>query len=105
MAIAAATAPLVRALESRNLARLRQVYPNLTVQEAQDWGTFFMSAQNPRVTLRVTTLETTGDRADAGLEGSYEYVDIATGRGMQRPLAFHATFLRDGSGWRLTSLR
>jgi len=105
VAIAAATAPLVRALESRNLARLRQVYPNLTVQEAQDWGTFFMSAQNPRVTLRVTTLETTGDRADAGLEGSYEYVDIATGRGMQRPLAFHATFLRDGSGWRLTSLR
>src|SRR5256885_6230835 len=43
VAIAAATAPLVRALESRNLARLRQVYPNLTVQEAQDWGTFFMS--------------------------------------------------------------
>jgi len=104
-AIEAAAAPLVRALESRNLARLRQVYPNLTVQQAQDWGTFFMSARNPLVSLRVTTLEPTGDRADAGLEGSYGYDDIATGRGMQRPLAFRATFVRDGSGWRLTSLR
>jgi len=104
-AIALAADPLARALESRSLARLRQVDPNLTVQEAQDWGTFFMSARNPRVALRVTTLEILGDRANAGLEGSYEYDDIATGRGMQRPLAFRATFVRDGSGWRLASVR
>jgi len=104
-AIEEAAGPLVRALESRNLARLRQVYGTLTVEQAQDWGAFFMSARNPRVTLHVTSLDPRGDRADAGLEGSYEYDDIATGRGMQRPLAFRASFVRESGGWRLTSLR
>ncbi len=104
-AIEEAAAPVARALESRNLARLRQVFPNLTVEQAQDWGTFFMTARNPRVTLRVSSLTTLGDRADAWLEGSYDYDDIATGRGMQRALAFRATFVRDGASWRLTSLR
>ncbi len=104
-AIEEAAAPVARALESRNLARLRQVFPSLTVEQAQDWGTFFMSARNPRVTLHVSSLTTIGDRADAGLEGSYEYDDIATGRSTQRPLAFRAMFVRDGASWRLTSLR
>jgi len=104
-AIEEAAGPLVRALESRNLARLRQVYGTLTVEQAQDWGAFFMSARNPRVTLHVTSLDPRGDRADAGLEGSYEYDDIATGRGMQRALAFRASFVRESGVWRLTSLR
>ena len=95
----------MRALESRNLARLRQVYGTLTVEQAQDWGAFFMSARNPRVTLHVTSLDQRGDRADAGLEGSYEYDDIATGRGMRRALAFRASFVRESGVWRLTSLR
>ena len=104
-AIEEAAGPLVRALESRNLARLRQVYGTLTVEQAQDWGAFFMSARNPRVTLHVTSLDQRGDRADAGLEGSYEYDDIATGRGMRRALAFRASFVRESGVWRLTSLR
>jgi serine/threonine protein kinase len=104
-AIEAAVAGLARALESRNLAQMRQVYPNLTIQQAQDWGTFFMGAKDLRVTLRVSSLETQGDRVDASLEGAYDYEDIATGRGMQRPVTFRAVFVRDGSSWRLTSLR
>ena len=104
-AIEEAAGPLVRALESRNLARLRQVYGTLTVEQAQDWGAFFMTARNPRVTLHVTSLQPAGDRADAGLEGTYEYDDIASGRAMQRPLAFRASFARESAGWRLTSLR
>src|SRR5438552_1272789 len=104
-AIEEAAGPLVRALESRNLARLRQVYGTLTVEQAQEWGAFFMSARNPRVTLHVTSLDPRGDRADAGLEGSYEYDDIATGRGLSRALAFRASFVRESGGWRLTSLR
>jgi len=104
-AIEEAAGPLVRALESRNLARLRQVYGTLTVEQAQDWGAFFMSARNPRVTLHVTSLDPRGDRADARLEGSYEYDDIATGRGLSRALAFRASFVRESGGWRLTSLR
>src|SRR5439155_702070 len=59
-AIEEAAGPLVRALESRNLARLRQVYGTLTVEQAQEWGAFFMSARNPRVTLHVTSLDPRG---------------------------------------------
>ncbi len=77
----------------------------MTIQQAQDWGGFLMGAKDLRVTLRIGSLDAQGDRIDASLEGSYEYEEIATGRGIQRPVTFRATFLRDGSTWRLTSLR
>jgi len=96
---------LGRALESRNLARVRQVYSNLTVQQAQEWGEFFMGARNLRVSLRVTSLEPLGDRGEAGIEGSYDYEESASGRGVRRPVSFRGTFVREGSAWRLTSLR
>ena len=41
----------------------------------------------------------------SGQQGAYEYDDMETGRGMQRPVSFHATLLREGSSWRLTRLR
>jgi eukaryotic-like serine/threonine-protein kinase len=98
-------AALGRALESRNLARVRQVYSNLTVQQAQEWGEFFMGARNLRVSLRVTSLEPLGDRGEAGIEGWYDYEEIASGRGVRRPVSFRGTFVQEGSAWRLTSLR
>ena len=96
---------LARALESRNLARVRQVYSNLTMQQAQEWGEFFMGARNLRVSLRVTALEPLAERAEASIEGVYDYEEIASGRGVRRPVSFRSTFLRDGTSWRLTSLR
>jgi protein kinase-like protein len=95
-----------RAFESRNLARVRQVYPTLTVEQAQDWGQFFMAASNLRVSLRVTSLEQTGNRANADLEGSYDYRDLETGRQMRRLVAFRGTFERQAAqDWHLTLLR
>jgi serine/threonine-protein kinase len=94
-----------RALESRNLARVRQVYSNLSMQQAQEWGEFFMGARNLRVSLSVTSLEPLGDRGEAGIEGAYDYEEIASGRGVRRPVSFRGTFVREGTNWRLTSLR
>jgi eukaryotic-like serine/threonine-protein kinase len=104
-AIEAVAAELARALESRNLAEVRRVYPNMTVQQAQEWGGFFMGARNLRVTLRVTSLDVRDDQLEAGFEGSYDYEDMSTGRGVQRPVTYRGSFVRDGAGWRLTSLR
>jgi len=97
---------LARALESRNLGQVRQVYPNLTAQQAQEWTQFFTAASNLRVTLRVTSLEQLGAGANADIEGSYDYRDSETGRQMRRLVAFRGTFERSAAGdWRLTLLR
>ncbi len=104
-AIEETVAAFARALESRNLARVRQVYSNLTMQQAQEWGEFFMGARNLRVSLRVTALEPLDDRAEASIEGAYDYEEIASGRGVRRPVSFRGTFQREGTSWRLTSLR
>jgi serine/threonine-protein kinase len=104
-AIEETVAALARAFESRNLRTLRQVYPNLSVQRAQEWGALFMRARNLHVTLRVTSLEPNGDRAEAGIEGLYDYEDVETGGGVQRPVAFRASFERGATEWRLMSLR
>ena len=104
-AIEETVAALARALESRNLARVRQVYSNLTMQQAQEWGEFFMGARNMRVSLRITSLDLLDDRAEAEIEGAYDFEDAQTGRGVRRPVAFRGTFVREGTDWRLTSLR
>jgi tRNA A-37 threonylcarbamoyl transferase component Bud32 len=97
---------LARALESRNLGQVRQVYPSLTAQQAQEWSQFFTAASNLRVSLRVTSLEQLGERANADIEGSYDYRDSETGRQMRRLVAFRGTFERSAAGdWRLTLLR
>ena len=105
LAIEETVASLARALESRNLARVRQVYAGMTPQQAQEWGEFFMGARNLRVNLRVTSLDERGDEADAGIEGAYTYENLETGRGERRPVSFQATLAREGTSWRLTSLR
>jgi serine/threonine protein kinase len=97
---------LARALASRNLGQVRQAYPSLTAQQTQEWGQFFTAASNLRVTLRVTSLEQLGERANAEIEGSYDYRDLETGRQMRRLVTFRGTFERSAAGdWRLTLLR
>ena len=104
-AIEETVAALGRAFESRNLARVRQVYSGMTTQQAQEWGEFLMGARNLRANLRVTALEQRGDEADAAIEGTYTYDDMESGRGAQRPVSFRATLVREGTAWRLTALR
>lgn len=104
-AIEETVASLARAFESRNLSRVRQVYSGITMEQAQEWGDFFLNARNLRVRLRIATLDPSGDEASASLEGGYEYDDLETGRGVRRPVSFSALFRREGTSWRLTSLR
>ena len=105
-AIEQAVTALAHALESRNLGHVRQVYPSLTAQQAQEWSQFFTAASNLRVSLRVTSLEQLGERANADIEGSYDYRDLETGRQMRRLVTFRGTFERSAAGdWRLTLLR
>ncbi|MBI1966645.1 MAG: hypothetical protein HYS40_01530, partial [Gemmatimonadetes bacterium] len=93
------------ALESRDLSRVRRVYPGMTVQQAQEWGAFFLKARNLRVRLQVAAFDQSGNRADATVDGSYDYEDINTGRRERQVVSLSATLERGLAGWRLVSIR
>ena len=103
--IEAAIAAYAEALESRNLAHVRAAYPGLTPQQAQELGTFLQKTKDLRARLKMTALDRDGDRADATVEGTYEYQDLETGRTERLSVSLHATLRSDGSGWRLVSIR
>jgi hypothetical protein len=93
-----------RAIESRDLAAIRRVYPGLTADQQHGFEQFFQSARKIDVTFRVANVESTGSSAEARLAGSYEYESV-TGKVERTPVNFAATLRRDGSEWRLVSLR
>jgi hypothetical protein len=105
VAIEEEVASFGRALESRNLARVRQVYPGMSPQQAQEWGAFMMNARNLRVNLRLSALDVSGGEAQADIDGTYSYEDLQSGRAERRPVSFRATLAGEGASWRFTSLR
>jgi uncharacterized protein YjdB len=94
-----------RALESRNIAQIRQAYPGLTTAQERGWRDFFQVAQNLRVSLGVTDLQQSLDAADATVTGTFEYRDSQSRRDQRQPVSFHASLERSATGWRITSIR
>jgi hypothetical protein len=103
--IQGAIAAYAAALESRDLSRVRRAYPGITVPQVQEWGAFFLKARNLRVRLNVSTLEPSGVRTDATVDGSYEYDDVETGRGERQVVSLRATLERGAAGWRIIAIR
>ncbi|MEO8561811.1 MAG: protein kinase [bacterium] len=93
-----------KAIESRDVAAIRRVYPGLTSDQQRGFEEFFQAARRINVTFRVTNVESSGASADARVSGSYEY-DGSSGRTERTPVSFAATLRRDGNAWRLVSLR
>jgi hypothetical protein len=93
-----------RAIESRDVAAIRRVYPGLTSEQERGFEQFFQSARKINVTFRVANVEGAGSSADARLMGTYEY-ESSSGKIERTPVSFAATLRHDGNGWRLVSLR
>jgi hypothetical protein len=92
-----------RAIESRSVTEIRQVYPGLTSQQQQGWEQFFKSARSMRVQLSIAQLSVSGGSAELTATGSY---DFDTGGGPQhQAVTFHATATLEGNAWRLRTLR
>ena len=104
-AVAQTLSELGTAFESRNLANVRQVYPNLTAQQAQEWGAIFFSARNLHATFSATSFQHQGEHANAAVAGSLDYENAQTGKSEHKDLALRAAFTRQGTDWLLTSLR
>ena len=94
-----------RALESRDLAEIRRVYPGLTSAEQATFSQFFESVSELKAGLTINRLIIAGGSADAFVSGVYEYRDTKTGRSRRDTTSFRATLLQDSTGWHLSAIR
>ena len=101
-------APIVeayaRAIESKDIAAIRRVYPGLTADQSRNWSQFFQSARNINVSFRISSVDGNASTADAHLIASYVYVD-SDNRTQTQPGNVTATFHREGGAWRLVAVR
>jgi serine/threonine-protein kinase len=102
--IAGAVATYARAIESRDVAEVKRAYPGATAQQLKGFEEFFGAVRSLRATLSVTSLDVNGTSAEAHLTGAYDYV-TSDGKNQRQPLAIQASFRRDGSAWKLMSVR
>ena len=102
--IAATVEAYARAIESRDIAALRRVYPALTSEQQRNFEQFFKMARSINVTLRLANVESSGSSADGRLEGNYEFV-TNEGRTERQSVSWAVTFRHDGNAWRLGSVR
>src|SRR5438477_261130 len=93
------------ALESRDLAEVRRVYPGLTSAEQATFAQFFESVSDLKAGLTINRLIIAGSSADAFVSGVYEYRDTRTGRGRRDTTSFRATLVQDSTGWHLSAIR
>jgi len=107
-ATAADVAPVfesyARAIEARDVSAIRRVYPGLTAEQQRGFEQFFESARKLNVTFRVASVDGSATSAEAHVNGTYQY-ESSQGRVERQPVSFVATLRRDGSSWRLVSLR
>ena len=103
--IQALIADYARALESRDLAEVRRVYPGLTSPEQATFSQFFQSVSELKADLTINRLIIAGGSADAFVSGVYEYHDTKTGRSRRDTTTFRATLLQDSTGWHLAAIR
>ena len=102
--IAALVTAYARAIQSKDLAALRRLYPDMTAAQQQGFQDFFAFTRSLKASLGVSSLQVDGASADAHLSGLYEFVTNA-GRDLQQSVSFQATLRRGSNGWRFVSIR
>ena len=93
------------AVETRNVANIRQAYPGLQAEQAREWERFFTAVDDLEVKLQMTRLDIHGDTGEASLSGVYVFTDPGTRKPRRDSVSLVATLRRDTGGWRIESLR
>jgi hypothetical protein len=91
-----------RAIESRDLAKLRAAYPGLTTEQERAWRSFYSSASELTAAFRIQDLQISGDHATARVAATY---DFRAGRRQTQNLDLTMTLERGPAGWRLATLK
>ena len=94
-----------KAIESRSVEAIRRIYPGLSPEQTREWEDFFGGVTDIQVELQVTDLKVAGDAAEAGLAGVYVFANPSTHRTQREPVTFQASLRREGTRWRIASLR
>lgn len=100
--IAAVLEEYRRAIESRDLAELRRVYPALTSSQERAWRSFFESVSSLTARLDVQQLDVDADSARAHVSAVYEF---RTNRPETQTTQVTITFRRANGAWRIVSVR
>lgn len=100
--IAGVVAEYARAIEARDLAAIRAVYPTITEAQQRGFQQFFQSVRSITARLTASAPQGDGNTATARVTGTYDYVD-SNGRAQREAVSFAATFRRDGTRWRIVS--
>jgi len=103
--ISALVASYAAAIEKRDMAAIRRVYPGLTPSQQQDWSRFFETVQGVVVTLHIAKLDVADSAADADLAGEYVYDNMSTHRSVRQAVTFHATLRRNAGTWKMVTIR
>ena len=104
-AIEEAIQSYARALEARDIERVRLAYPGITAQQERQLAQALELMNELRAELRVDAVEEAGDRATADVSGTYTYVNASTRRQERAAISFRAIFERGPEGWRLVETR
>jgi serine/threonine protein kinase len=93
------------AIESRDVANIRRIYPGMTAGQERGWQQFFQVAREVKAQLDLNQLVTTGATANARITGSYTYLNSSTGSTEHQPVSFQAILKKTESGWRISEVR
>jgi hypothetical protein len=91
-------------LESRDIARLRALYPSITAQQVERFDQFFRAVKSLDAALVPGAIEVNGNAASTRVTGTYQFVDMA-GKTQRQPVSFTAAMHRDGTEWRIRSIQ
>jgi ketosteroid isomerase-like protein len=102
--IAALVLEYARAIESRDMSRIKALYPSITAAQQRGFEQFFSSVRGLRASLATASPSVDGNTAAAQVTGAYEFTDAA-GKPQRQPVAFRATFRSDNGRWLIASVR
>jgi len=104
-AIGAVIQAYARALETRDIANVRQVYPTMPASQETRLTGFLASAEQLKVTFRLGAVDVQGEQATATVSGTYDFISPENHRSMRLPQNLQVTLEQGPSGWRLWSVR
>jgi hypothetical protein len=94
-----------RALESRDLAVLRSVYPAITPAQRNEWSAFFRNAASVRADFSSNEARLTSTGADVAVIGSLRFTDRTTRAPVEQMVTFRTSLRRGPGGWTMRSLQ
>lgn len=95
-----------RALESRDIDRVRRAYPGITAEQERQLRQALGVMTELKAELGIVGApQQDGDRASAEVSGTYTYYNASSRRQEQAPVTFRAIFERGAEGWRLIQTR